>query len=296
MENIREQRKGEVLVFSSAFLWSFFPIITVLSYAALPSLFSLAWGIVFAALFFAVFVTYRRKWGELRDPLLWKYCFYITLFIGVLYYGFYFAGLETTTPGNAAIIALFEVFTSFLFFHVFRKEEISLEHKLGAVLMVIGAIIVLGRDFSGINAGDLFILAATFCAPAGNFFQQKARKIASSETIMFLRSTLSVPVIFLLAYAFRAHASLADVRTALPFLLTNGILILGLSKLFWIDAIHRISVTKGVALASLAPFLTLLFAWLFLHQTPNIWQLASLVPLFAGVLLLTDNLTLKRHT
>ena len=102
---------------------------------------------------FAALTTYKRKWKELNSPLLWKYAFFIALFNGVLYYTLYFIGLETTTPGNTAIIAQFEVFTSFLFFHVFRGERISLDYKIGGVLTVIGAGIILGRDFSSINPG-----------------------------------------------------------------------------------------------------------------------------------------------
>lgn len=294
MPTQQEQRKGESAIFLNGLLWAFFPIVTVLSYAVLPSLISLAWSTAFAAFFFAALITYQRKWRELNTPLLWKYAFFIALFNGVLYYALYFIGLETTTPGNTAIIAQFEVFTSFLFFHVFRGEKISLDYKIGGVLTVIGAGIVLGRDFSGINPGDFFVLAATIGAPAGNLFQQKARQIASSEVIMFLRSAISVPAIFLLAYFLQASASLADLRVSLPYLIINGILLLGLSKILWIEGIHRISVTKASALSSITPLLTLLFAWIILQQAPTVWQLTSLVPLLLGVLLLTDHIKLAR--
>ena len=214
-------------------------------------------------------------------------------FISVLTYGLFFLGLERTTAGNAAIINLFEVFTSFVFFNVLRSERISRDYKIGAFLMVAGAIIVLARDFSGVNIGDFLVLGATICAPVGNLFQQKAREAVSSETIMFLRSVLAVPIIFALAYVLGEHASLVDVQVALPFLLVNGAVVLGFSRILWIEAIHRISVTKAQALASVAPLITLLFAWLLLNQVPNIWQLASLVPLILGVLLLTDHLHLR---
>ncbi|MDP3965774.1 MAG: EamA family transporter, partial [bacterium] len=57
-----------------------------------------------------------------------------------------------------------------------------------------------------------------------------------------------------------------------------------------IEAIHRISVTKSVALSSITPFLTLVIAWVVLGLTPNLWQVISLVPLTIGVLLLTGHL------
>ncbi len=295
MENLQEKNKGELLIFLHALSWAFFPIIVVLSYAVLPSLISLAWSTALAALFFSALIVYRKKWKELNNSLLWQYGFFIALFNGFLYYTLYFLGLETTTPGNAAIISLFEVFTSFLFFHVFRGEHISLDYKIGGVLTVIGAIIVLGKNFSGINYGDIFILLATIGAPIGNLFQQKARKIASSESIMFIRNLISVPPIFLLAYLLQAHASSGDLRASLIFLLVNGVLFLGLSKIFWIEGIHRVSVTKASALSGITPLLTLLFAWLILQQAPTVWQLASLMPLLLGVLLLTDNIKLSKR-
>ncbi|OGX31427.1 MAG: hypothetical protein A2787_04970 [Omnitrophica WOR_2 bacterium RIFCSPHIGHO2_01_FULL_48_9] len=294
MPNQQEKSRGELFTFSSALLWAFFPVVTVLTYAVLPSLVSLAWSTLLAALFFALLITYRGKWKELNNLLLWKYGFYIALFTGILYYSLYFIGLETTTPGNSALIAQFEVFTSFLFFRLFRGERMSKEYIIGSVLTVLGAAIVLGKDFSGINIGDLFVLGATIGAPIGNFFQQKAREIASSEVIMFLRSAISAPAIFFLVYLFQAQASAENLRDSLLFLVLNGILLFGLSKILWIEGIHRISVTKATALSSVTPLLTLLFAWIILQQVPTVWQITSLVPLITGVLLLTDHIKLNR--
>jgi len=290
---LSEQRKGELSLLITALLNGFLPIVVVLSYAAVSSLASLFWSTLFATIFFLVVVNYRGRWKELRNALLWKYAFLIALIIGVVTYSLYFIALETTTPGNVAIIVLFEVFTSFLFFRIFKGERFSFDYALGAVLMIIGAVIVLGRDFSGMHLGDLLILVMCVFAPIGNFFQQKAREIASSETIMFLRSALSLPGIFLLAYYFGAHASAREVFVALPLLILNGILLLGFSKLFWIEAIHRISVTKGTALASISPFVTLILAWIILQQAPTVWQIASLVPFVLGTLLLTDQVKLR---
>jgi len=289
-----EKRKGELYIYLEVILWAFFPVITILSYRKLPSLLSLAWSTFFSVIFFAVVVSYKKTWHQLKNPLVWKYIFFIVLFIGVLFYSFYFTGLETTSAGNAGIIALFEIFTSFLFFNLFKKEFISAEHLVGSILMICGAFIVFLPNLRAIRIGDFFILAATFFPPIGNYYQQKIRKIASSETIMFARSLITAPIIFLLAFLLHQHASVETIKLSLPYLLINGLLIFGLSKLFWIEAIHRISVTKGNALNSMTPFLTLIIAWIFLKQSPNLWQLVSLIPLVAGVLLLTDQVNFKK--
>lgn len=293
MTALSEKRKGEVIMFFSAFLNGFLPVVIVLSYSHLSSLVSLFWSTLFAAGFLLLVVSYKKRWHEMRNAALWKYGILIALSIGVGVYGLYFWGLETTTPGNASIIILFEVLTSFVFFRVFKGERFSADYAFGAILMIIGAGIVLAPNFSGIHFGDLLIFAATLFSPLGNFFQQKARVIASSESVMFLRSAISAPLILILAVTLGAHATPKEVMQSLPFLLVNGILLLGFSKVLWIEAIHRMTVTKATALASLTPFVTLIVAWSVLGQVPTVWQLLSLVPLVLGVLLLTDQIRIK---
>lgn len=290
---MNQERKGELYIFSGAITWSLFPIITILSYRALPSMISLALSTFLASIIFFAIVLYRKKLHELKNLLLWKYVLGVVLFIGILYYVFNFYGLTKTTAGNASIIGLFEVYTSYILFHIIRKEPFSFESKVGSALMVIGAVIVLAPNFSNINSGDMFILLATFCAPFGNLFQQKAKKISSTETILFLRSIIAAPIILLLAYMFGQNLELSQIKDSLFFLLINGIFLLGLSKIFWLEGISRISVTKSNALSSVAPLFTLFFAWLIFSQVPTVWQIASLAPFFFGILLLTDNLKLK---
>jgi drug/metabolite transporter (DMT)-like permease len=289
-----EERKGEWYLVASSAIWAVFPVLTVLTYGVLPSIVSLAWSTVFATLFFFVLLVFKNKWHELLNWKLWQYTFGIVLFLGVLYYVFLYLGLSKTTPGNVSILDLGEVFTSFVFFHLIRKEFISKSHMFGAFLTVVGASIVLFPGYStGHRTGDLLVLLAVCFPPIGNYFQQKARKIASAETIMFLRELLAVPFLFLLAYLFNMHADSGAVRHALPLLLVSGIFLFGISKIFWVEAIHRISVTKANALYLFGPPLTLLLAWLILHQTPTLWQLLCLPFFIVGVLFLTDTLTFK---
>ena len=293
MPDLTEKKKGELYLFSEIVLWAFFPIITTLSYAVLPSLISLGCSAVFAAVFFGFIVWYRKTWREVWNRTLWKYLFFITLFIAILYYLLYFIGLQKTTAGNAALISQFEIFSTLFFFNILRREYISTAHIIGALSMVLRVVIVLVPNFAGINMGDFLILGATLCAPIGNLYQQKARRIASSETILFLRTLLSIPFIFALAYLLSMHTSIGDIRSSLFLLVVNGVFFLGLQKILFLEALHRLPITNIMALSALGPFLTLLFAWFFLHQPPNVWQLTSLVPLIFGTLLLTDQIRLK---
>jgi len=284
-----KEHLGESFIFSSAIVWGFFPIVTVLSYGSVPSMVSLTVSTIFASLPFLVVILYRKRFHELKNLLFWRYIFLITVFNSVLFYSLYYFGLTKTSPGNASIIALFEVCTSYVFFHIIRKEHFSFESKIGTALMAFGAFIVLIPNFSSFNFGDLFILLATFCAPMGNFFQQKARQISSTETILFFRSIIALPFLFLFAYLLGQHFQATEIKESLWFLILNGVFILGLSKVFWVEGISRIPVTKANAL------FTLFIAWMVLNQTPTIWQVSSLIPFFFGVLLLTNNIKLKHN-
>lgn len=288
------ERKGEIYIFFETLLWALFPVVSIISFNKIPSLYALAYGSLFSGLFFVPMILYKKSWNEFKNILLWKYSLGVVFFIGILYYGLYFIGLESTTAGNASIIATFEIFTSFVFFNLIRKEFFSLDHKIGSLLMISGAIIILAPNFTYIRIGDFLVLLATFFSPFGNLYQQKAKNIASSETILFLRNTLSGIAFFVFIYLFGIHTTKENLISSMPYLLLNGLLILGLSKLFWIEAISRMSVTKAISLNSMAPFITFIVAFFVFHQHPTVWQVSAMIPLFLGILLLTNNLKLPK--
>lgn len=290
-----EAKKGNIFILVQVVLWALFPVITVLGLSGVSSLVSLFWVNVFAALFFFCIFAFRNKWHELKNKQLWFYILGIVVFIGIIFYGLYFWGLSKTTAGNGSLIALFEIVPSYIFFQLIRKEYLSRKQIIGIVLMIIGAFIVLFPKAGSINAGDWIIFIAVFFAPLGNLFQQKARKIASSETILFLRHIVAVPILFGLAVLFGSSFSDFNISSVIFWLVVNGIFVFGLSKLFWLEAIHRMTVTKALALSSLAPAGTVLFAWLLLGQTPTSVQLISLPILIVATVLIT-NVQFKKNS
>jgi drug/metabolite transporter (DMT)-like permease len=294
MTSRSEKTKGFGFILLDNVLWSSFPIVAVLSFAALPAFASLAWSTLFAAAFLGAIVVYRGVWKEVFRYRVWTNAVLAALFIDVVFYGLFFLGLERTTPGNAAIIAFFEILTSYLFFNVFRGQKISLEHKVGAMVMILGGVIVLGPNFESVNSGDFLILAATFFAPVGNFFQLRARETGSSESVIFLRSLYAAPILFLLAAVYGQFADVESFQASLVFLLFNGVAVLGISRIAWLEGIRRISVVDANSLSCIEPLLTLFLAWMIFMQVPSVWQLSALGPIIVGVLLLTDRLRLRR--
>lgn len=289
---LSQEKQGEIIIFFESTLWSLFPVVTILSFKNIPPLVSLGWSTLFAAVFFALMLTVKKSWRDVVNKETIKDVLLATLIQSVFYYLLFFVGLRYTSAGNAGIISLTEILFSFLFFHIWHKDHIPTAHIMGAALMLIGAIIVLSPNASGLRLGDILILTASFIAPLGNFIQRRARQKVSSESILFVRCFLSTPLIFMIA--FLMHQDFASINShSFILLATNGILLLGLSKVLWIEGIHRISVTKAGALGSISPLLTLLFAWLFLQNIPTKFQLISLIPIFFGIMLLSKKERVK---
>ncbi len=279
-----EARKGDLFILISILLWSSFAVITKLSFQILPFLWSASLSILIATIFFF----YREKKSALIQHNAWKDIWGTTILIGILYYGLFFYGLQYTSAGNAGVLGLTEIFFAYLFFIVLAKKEAWVpSHALGATLMIIGAICVLAPNQWTSQWGDLIIILATIFSVWGNAYMKNARTKVSSDVIMFWRSLISG--LFLLGLAFHVSPPFPALETlteALPILLVNGLLLMGLSKIFWIEGIHRIPISRAMSIAPLGAAFTLLLAFFFLGEIPTSYQLLGLVPISAGVWLL----------
>ncbi len=285
--NLNKEREGEIIILVGALIWSFFPIITKLTYSNIHPFLSLSISTFFATIFFAVIISFRGKWQDLKNKSARFDILMATFIVGILFYGLIFWGISLTKAGNAAIIMLMEIFFSYLFFNVWKKESFRKEYLIGIILMAIGALIVLfPKDFA-FRTGDIIILFATMIPPLGNYFQRRARKKVCTECLLFVRSFITAIFMILISLSFFQLPSINDIQSSLIFLVINGIFIFGLAKIAWVEAIHRISVTKCLALNSISPFFTLIFAYYILTELPTLWQIVGLIPMIIGIYFLT---------
>ena len=288
IKNLDKTRQGELFIFSAVFIWSFFPVITILSFNSILPLFSAAFSTLAAAVFFAIIITIHGQWNQIKIKSAWANIFFATLFIGIIYYALLFVGISKTTAGNTSIINLSQVFFSMLILRIWGKELLNKKHIMGAVLIVIGAFIILFQGSLEVNIGLLIILIANMFTPIGNYFQQKAREKVSSVFLMFFRSFLGGIFLLFLAFSLSDAPSLINFSNSLIFILINGFILMGLSKIFFIESIHRIPITKSLALGAIGPAFTIIIAFFVLKESPTVWQLLGFLPMFFGVLFLTN--------
>ncbi|MGE4296291.1 MAG: DMT family transporter [Campylobacterales bacterium] len=285
---LSQERQGELFILAESFLWAWLPILTILTYSALAPLWSLLLSTFIAACFFAVVLYRQNRLGELFCRAAWQDLGWASFWIMMLFV-LYFAGLEHTTAGNAAVILFMQVLFAFVYFNLFKKEPIAPIHLLGVALMSMGAVLILFPGRWEFNPGDWLVLLAAMSAPVANRYQQRARRYVSAQTILFVRSALSLPLLWLLATAFSTQPfAFGEALSVWPLILINGLVLMGASKIFWVEGLHRIALTKASALTAVGPLFTLFFAWWVLGESPALLQWIGMVPILAGGILITQ--------
>jgi len=288
--------QGEVIMFFENAMWALFPIFVLLTVSKVSSIFAAGISTLFAALFFAVLITIKRQWHEIKIKKALRDILIMTALIGVIFYVLLFIGIKQTTAGNAGIILLMEVFFTMIILGLWKKEKQTIKTIGGGGLMVIGAFFVMFKGTFAFNQGDLIILLATAIPPIGNYYAQRARKLVSANMIMFIRSAIAGFFILGLAFLLEQPPGLIDIQNSLLNLFVTGFIILGLSKILWIEAIHRITITKAISLSAYAPAFTLVFAYFILGDIPTIWQILGFLPMLAGVYLITEIRNFKKQS
>ncbi len=284
-----KEREGEILMVGLAILESWFPIFSIVAMSYIGALHTYTYSLFIALIFFIVIMFKRDRFKELKNKEAYKDLLLTSFWITSLF-AFVFIGMRYTTAGNMAVIIFLQLLFSYLYFNLFGKEKMHTLHLWGAFIMGIGALIILIPDKLRFNKGDLLILVAAAIAPIANLYQKRAREFCSSETILGFRTFVGLPFIALMAWAFEPAVEYDAFVAALPSLLFIGILIYVVSKIMWIEALHRTSITKLSAMLGLVPMMTLIFAYFYLHEVPELRQVLGIIPILVGGYLLTKPL------
>lgn len=284
-----KEREGELLMLGLTILESWFPILSIVAMSFVGALHTYMYSLIIALFFYVAIMYKRKRFVELKNKDAYKDLLLTTFWITFIF-TFIFIGMRYTTAGNMAVIVFLQVLFSYLYFNVFGKEKMETIHLIGAVIMAAGALVILfPKDFA-FNKGDWLILLSAAAAPIVNLYQKRAREYCSSETILGFRTVVGLPFVALLAYLLEPSVSYENFMFALPyiFLIATGIYVV--SKIMWIEALNRISITKLSAMLGLLPVFTLIFAYLYLDEVPESRQMLGIIPVLVGGYLITKPL------
>ena len=285
---------GEAFILSNATIESTLPVLRryLFLVAGMRSSVVLAWETLFAFLFIGAINLLRGRPTDLFKKENLGNLVVAAAIFGVFFPLLTFVGLEYTTAGNVAVILTFEAFTSFLLFNVFLRKPIIRAHLFGALLMMIGALIVLSPNLEAFHAGDFIIVLAVMLPPFGNLFTERLKGKVSPEQILLFRTSVATPFFFILAILSGESLVVPGPRIWLILVIT-GALCLGAGKILWIEGINRIGTLKAASLANVKPVLTLPFAFWILGERPLYTQLLALPFAILGVYLLKRPVVVK---
>lgn len=280
------EREGELLMVGLSILEAWFPILSIVAISYVGALHTYMYSLVIAFFFYMILMYRRKRFSELKNRAAYKNLLLTTFWITFIF-TLIFIGMRYTTAGNMAVIIFLQVLFSFLYFNVLGKEKMDNMHLLGALIMTVGALIILIPSDFALNKGDWLILISAAAAPIVNLYQKRAREYCSSETILGFRTIVSFPFVALLAYILEPTVRYENFLLALPyiFLIATGVYV-G-AKLMWIEALNRLSITKLSAMLALLPLFTLVFAYFYLNEVPQLHQIMGIIPVLIGGYLIT---------
>ncbi|HIP29002.1 MAG TPA: DMT family transporter [Sulfurovum sp.] len=284
-----KEREGEALTLGMTILESWFPILSIVAMSYVGALHTYMYSLIIAFFFYMAIMYKRDRFSELKNRAAYKDLLMTTFLITTIF-TLIFIGMRYTTAGNMAVIVFLQVLFSYLYFNILGKEKMDTIHLMGAIIMTMGALIILIPDDLNFNKGDWLILLASAIAPIVNLYQKRARVYCSAETILGFRTVVGFPFVAALAYFLEPAVSYDNFMSALPylFLIATGIYVV--AKIMWIEALNRISITKLSAMLALLPLFTIFFAYIYLDEVPQARQLIGIIPILIGGYLITKPL------
>lgn len=282
--------EGELLMVGLSVLESWFPILSIVAMSYVGALHTYMYSLVIAFFFYMAIMYKRDRFKELSNRAAYKDLLLTTFWITFIFI-LIFIGMRYTTAGNMAVIVFLQVLFSYLYFNVFGKEKMDTIHLIGAVIMGVGALVILFPHDFEFNKGDWLILISAAAAPIVNLYQKRARVYCSAETILGFRTVVGFPVVAVLAYFLEPAVNYDNFISALPyiFLIATGIYVT--AKIMWIEALNRLTITKLSAMLALMPVFTLIFAYLYLGEVPEFRQMMGIIPVLVGGYLITKPVT-----
>ncbi|WP_319381092.1 DMT family transporter [Thiomicrorhabdus sp.] len=280
------QRKGEAFALSLTVLEAWFPILASFSVAVLGGLHSYFYSLLVATVSLGIWWVLRGKTHQLMYRHAWFNLGMTSLFITCLF-ALTFVGLAHTSATNVAILLFLQILFSYLFLGRREQEKLNRLHLIGAMLMTLGALLVLFRGELKLQFGDLLVLLAAMLAPIANFYQKKARAQVSSETVLLVRTLISLPFVYLLAEWLEPTPDWQMIQSQLLWLFLTGFTTLSIAKILWVEAIHLLPITKVNALFAFSPLMTMGLAYLVLNDVPTLSQILGMIPILIGGYLIT---------
>jgi O-acetylserine/cysteine efflux transporter len=254
----REENRGVILALISAALWGIFPVTVNRGVHHIPPLTFAAFSTLLAAAGAFIYAAFKGRLHELKRKDAYTSLLMITLCIVIIPYVLFFIGSSKTSGINTSLLLLSEIIFTLIITPLIG-EKTTIEKLAGASGVFLGALLILYNGELHLNGGDVMIIASTATYPIGNFYAKKALNRVSPPTILFVRFLLGGLFMLPVAMLSEPRSPLVDVFVMnWPTLVFTGLVLLGVGKIVWYEALGRLDISKAIALSMTFPLFSLI--------------------------------------
>jgi drug/metabolite transporter (DMT)-like permease len=281
--DLTRENKGVILALISAALWGIFPVMVNSGSRIIPPLTFAASSTLLAAFGAFVYAALKHKLRELKKKGAYVSLLMITLCIVIIPYTLLFLGSSMTSGINTSLLLLSEIIFTLLITPLIG-EKTTIEKLIGAGGVFIGGLLILYNGTFRLNTGDIMVIASTATYPIGNFYAKKALNQVSPSIILFVRFFLGGLFMLTIASFVEGQSLAAAVSFKdLPLLLFTGLILLGLGKIIWYEALNRLDISKAISLGMTFPLFSIIILIGILKEPVSRYQWTGIGIMMVGV-------------
>jgi drug/metabolite transporter (DMT)-like permease len=225
----------------------------------------------------------QLDWSVLRRHL-WFFLA-IGLLIGVSTNMSYTA-IAFVDPGTASMLAKISIVFSLAFGMVWLGERFSTRQWLGAVVAILGSIVIAFQPGSDLlRYGSLLILGSTFMYALHTALVKRYGGGMDFVNFFFFRLFATTAVLF--AIAAGARVLVWPRAEAWGIVILTAVVDIIISRVIYYVALRRLNLSIHTIVLTLGPVVTILWSWLLFGALPGLQQLIGGMAVLVGVLLAT---------
>lgn len=292
---MKNERPAEIQVLASVLFFSLFPIFASGTSKMLPPIFFAGISTLLAAVALIPYMllSSQNVIGGFRRE--WKTVALVTLLNVVIPFMLIFAGAARTSAINTTLLLKAEIIFTLIFSHFLFGERLTPLKVIGGALSFVGAAVILYRGSLGVNPGDLMIIGGVLFYPFGNYYMKALLGRMSATMLLFLRSLIGG--VTLLAASALLETFGADFQHQLVanwhIIAINGLVVLGIAKIFWFKGFKHLELSKAIGMLTAEPAVSLLYAYLLLHEVPSQIQWLGVGITMSALYFLTKGKSIK---
>jgi len=268
--------------------WASIPVASKKILIELNNLQTLFYSTIFSCLVLGIILLIQKKHKIIKQISRQDYLNMAVLgFLGsYLYYVLLYGAFALTTAQEGFILAYTWPILVLLLAFVILKEQVTIKKFAAILISFFGIIIIVtqGKIFSLTLtnfSGDLLALSGAFVFALFSILGKKHNFDQTISAFIYFLSAL----FFITITVFIFSPPKIPSQKIWLWLLYNGILVNGVTYVWWFKALEKVDTHIISTSLYLTPFISLIYIWLFLDEKVLLSSVIGLVVIVIGILL-----------